>query len=193
MRPGFSATQLSSRIRAERHCRESSGGHRKNRHHVRGPGAAPDGYTLLFGTAAELTIASVTAKSLPYRPAEDFVPISLVGWLPNMLVASAKFPPNSVKELIAYAKARPGAVNYGSGGNYSQPHLIGLRFNIAAGIDTVHVPYKGSGPMITDLAENQIRYSFSSPAHGRSHRRGKLKALAVLRTNASTRCPTCRR
>ncbi|MGZ8139079.1 Bug family tripartite tricarboxylate transporter substrate binding protein [Bordetella bronchiseptica] len=143
--------------------------------------AAPDGYTLLFGTAAELTIASVTAKSLPYRPGEDFVPISQVGWLPNMLVASAKFPPNSVKELIAYAKAHPGAVNYGSGGNYSQPHLIGLRFNIAAGIDTVHVPYKGSGPMITDLAENQIQYSFSSPQPmvdliGA----GKLKALAVL-------------
>src|SRR5690606_24870130 len=108
--------------------------------------AAPDGYTLLFGTAAELTIAPVTAKSLPYRPAEDFVPVSQVGWLPNMLVASAKFPPNSVKELISYAKSHPGVVNYGSGGSYSQPHLIGLRFNLAAGIETVHVPYKGSGP-----------------------------------------------
>jgi len=143
--------------------------------------ADPDGYTLLLGTAAELTIAPVTAKSLPYRPLQDLVPISQVGSLPNMLVASAKFPPNSVREFIEYAKARPGAINYSSGGNYSQPHLIGLRFNLATGIDTVHVPYKGSGPMIADLTEGQVQYSFSSPQPMVDMiRAGKLKALAVL-------------
>lgn len=152
--------------------------------------SAPDGYTLLFGTAAELTIAPVTAKTLSYRPLQDLAPISLVGRLPNMLVASAKFPPNSVRELISYAKAHPGAVNYGSGGNYSQPHLIGLRFNLAAGINTVHVPYKGSGPMITDLTEGRVEYSFSSPQPMVDLIRvGKLKALAILSSERLSSMP----
>lgn len=143
--------------------------------------STPDGYTLLFGTAAELTIAPIVFASMTYDPLKDLEPVSQVGWLPNMLVASATFPPNTLSELIAYAKAHPGKVYYGSGGQYSQPHLIGLRFNLAAGINTVHVPYKGSGPMISDLIAGQIQYTFSSPQPMVDLiKSGKLKAISVL-------------
>lgn len=153
--------------------------------------STPDGYTLLFGTSAELTIAPVTTAAMTYDPLKDLEPISQVGWLPNMLVASSSFPPNTLTELIAYAKAHPGKINYGSGGQYSQPHLIGLRFNLAAGIDTVHVPYKGSGPMISDLIAGQIQYSFSSPQPMVDLiKSGKLKAISVLSPDRLATMPT---
>lgn len=143
--------------------------------------AAPDGYTFLFGTAAELTIAPVTVKAMTYDPTRDLEPVSHVGWLPNVLVASTKFPPNSLQELIAYVREHPGKVNYGSGGHYSQPHLIGLQFNLAVGTDAVHVPYKGSGPMIADLTAGLVQYSFSSPQPMVDMiSTGRLKAIAVL-------------
>jgi tripartite-type tricarboxylate transporter receptor subunit TctC len=140
----------------------------------------PDGYTLMFASDAELTIAQVTVKALPYDPLKDLAPIALAGRGPYMLVTHAGFAPNTLAELIAYAKANPGKVNFGSFGRGSQNHMIDERFKAAAGISTVHVPYKGSGPVIADLAGGQVQYTFATPgATLPLVKAGKLKALGV--------------
>jgi tripartite-type tricarboxylate transporter receptor subunit TctC len=142
--------------------------------------ADPDGYTLLFASDAELTIAMVTVKSMPYDPLKDLQPVSLAGRGPYVLVTHAGFAPNSLAELIAYAKANPGKVNFGSFGKGSQNHMLDERFKVAAGIETVHIPYKGSGPVIADLLGGQIQYSFATPAATLPLAKGgKLKILGV--------------
>jgi tripartite-type tricarboxylate transporter receptor subunit TctC len=142
--------------------------------------ADPDGYTLLFASDAELTIAMVTVKSMPYDPLKDLQPISLAGRGPYVLVTHAGFAPNTLAELIAHAKANPGKVNFGSFGKGSQNHMLDERFKVAAGIETVHIPYKGSGPVIADLLGGQIQYSFATPAATLPLAKGgKLKILGV--------------
>ena len=140
----------------------------------------PDGYTLMFASDAELTIAQVTVKAMPYDPLKDLAPIALAGRGPYVLATNAGFAPNTLAELIAYAKANPNKVNFGSFGRGSQNHMIDERFKAAAGISTVHVPYKGSGPVIADLAGGQVQYTFATPgATLPLAKGGKLKILAV--------------
>ena len=142
--------------------------------------ADPDGYTLLLAASPEVSIAPTTLKSMSYDPVKDLQPITLVGQVPFFLVANPQFPPNTLGELIAYAKANPGKVNYSSYGNNTSNHLVGELFKATAGIDTVHVPYKGSGPSIIDLIAGQVQYTFDTPAATLAQvRAGKLKAIAV--------------
>jgi len=142
--------------------------------------ADPDGYTLLFAASPEVSIAPITVKALPYDPVKDLQPVTLVGKVPFFLVANPRFPPNTLAELIAYAKANPGKVNYSSYGNNTSNHLFGELFKSIAGIDTVHVPYKGSGPSIIDLIAGQVQYTFDTPtATLQQIKAGKLKAIAV--------------
>jgi tripartite-type tricarboxylate transporter receptor subunit TctC len=142
--------------------------------------ADPDGYTLLLAASPEVSIAPTTMKAMSYDPVKDLQPITLVGQVPFFLVANPQFPPNTLGELIAYAKANPGKVNYSSYGNNTSNHLVGELFKATAGIDTVHVPYKGSGPSIIDLIAGQVQYTFDTPAATLNQvRAGKLKAIAV--------------
>jgi len=152
--------------------------------------AAADGYTLLFGTGAELTIAPATVAKMPYDPARDLEPITQIGRGPYILVASPRFPPNTLAQLIAYAKAHPGQVNYSSGGVFSAPHLLGLQFDQEVGIKTIHVAYKGSGPSLVGLMSGQVQYTFNTPAATmdliKSH---KLKAIAVATLHRLPKLP----
>ena len=142
--------------------------------------AEPDGYTLLAAAISEITINPAINKTLTYDPITDFAPVTLLGRFPQVLVAAPNFPPNTLQELIAYAKANPGKVRYASFGNNTLNHVNGERFRLAAGIDTVHVPYKGSGQSLIDLMAGVLEYTFDSPATTlRQVKAGKLKALAV--------------
>jgi tripartite-type tricarboxylate transporter receptor subunit TctC len=142
--------------------------------------AAPDGYTLLLAASPEVSIAPVIMKSLPYDPVKDLQPIALVGQVPYFLVVNPALPVTSVRELIAYAQAHPNKLNYSSFGNNTSNHLAGELFKSMAHIETVHVPYKGSGPSIVDLMGGQVQYTFDTPpAVAEQVKAGKLRALAV--------------
>lgn len=149
-----------------------------------------DGYTLLFAASPELSIAKLTTPDLPYDPNKDFAPISLVGQVPFILVANNDFPPNNIKELIAYAKANPSKVNFSSFGNNTSNHLGGELFSQQAGIKMTHVPYRGSAPSLTDLMGGQIQITFDTITAVypliRSH---KIKALAVATPERSPLAP----
>ena len=156
--------------------------------------ADADGYTVLFGTDAELAIAMVTTKAMPYDPVKDLAPVSMAGRGPYVLAVHGGFAPNTLAELIAHAKANPGKVNFGSFGKGAQNHIIDERFKLAAGIRTTHIPYKGSGPVIVDLVGGQIDYTFATPAVTLPlAKAGKLKILAVgaaQRLAAAEQIPT---
>lgn len=153
--------------------------------------AEPDGYTLLFASDAELTIAQVTTKAMPYDPLKDLQPVSMAGRGPYVLAVHGGFAPNTLSELIAHAKANPNKVNFGSFGKGSQNHMIDERFKVAAGISTVHVPYKGSGPMIVDLLGGQVQYTFATPAATLAlAKAGRLKVLAVAASQRLARADT---
>ena len=153
--------------------------------------ADPDGYTLMFASDAELTIAQVTTKAMPYDPQKDLQPIALAGRGPYVLVTNAGFAPNTLTELIAHAKANPNKVSFGSFGRGSQNHMLDERFKAAVGINTVHVPYKGSGPLIIDLAGGQVQYTFATPSATLGLvKAGKLKALAVAATQRLAKADT---
>ena len=113
--------------------------------------AKPDGYTLLMG-AVHHTIASSVYKKLPYDFQKDLLPITTVALVPNLLVVNPAVPARNVSELLALAKAAPGKVTYGSAGNGTAHHLIGAQFEAMGGVQLLHVPYKGSGPLVTDFA-----------------------------------------
>jgi len=118
--------------------------------------AAPDGYTLLSVGPGSLIINPLIGK-VPYDTARDFAPVTLMARAPNALVAHPSLAANSVKELVALARSRPGRVNYGSGGNGSTPHLAGALFAAIAGIALTHVPYKGTAPATADLIGGQVQ------------------------------------
>jgi tripartite-type tricarboxylate transporter receptor subunit TctC len=138
----------------------------------------PDGHTVFMGTSGNLAMNPVFYANLPYSMERDFLPVSLTASLPFLIVANPALPAGSVAELIAYAKANPGKVNYSSSGNGSTPHLAGELFNTMAGIRTVHVPYKGSAPSIADLLAGQVQYTFDAVSITLPHvKSGKLKVL----------------
>ncbi|HEY8049361.1 MAG TPA: tripartite tricarboxylate transporter substrate binding protein [Ramlibacter sp.] len=142
--------------------------------------AEPDGYTLLLAASPEVSIAPITLKSLPYDPVRDLQPITLVGQVPFFLVVNPSLPVHTLAEFIQYAKANPGKLNYSSFGKNTSNHLAGELFKSLTGVDAVHVPYKGSGPSITDLIGGQVQYTFDTPpAVLEQIRTGKLRALAV--------------
>ena len=147
-----------------------------------------DGYTLLMGSAATHAINSSLYKSLPYDHIKDFAPITLIAQVPNILVVNPSVPVKSVKELIAYAKARPGELNFGSSGAGGTIHLSGELFKSMAGVNMVHVPYKGSAPAVTDLLGGQVQVMFDSSVvpHIKS---GKLRPLAVTSGKRSSALP----
>jgi tripartite-type tricarboxylate transporter receptor subunit TctC len=151
--------------------------------------AKADGYTLLVG-AVHHTIASNVYKKLPYDLQKDFAPITEIALVPNVLVVNAGTPAKNVAELVALAKAQPGKLNYGSNGNGTAQHLIGTQFENITATDLVHVPYKGSGPLTTDLLGGQVTMSFDTITPVLQHiKSGKLRALAVTTGKRSTTLP----
>ncbi|MGH8034066.1 MAG: tripartite tricarboxylate transporter substrate binding protein [Lysobacterales bacterium] len=149
----------------------------------------PDGYTLLMG-AVHHTIATSVYRKLPYDFQKDFAPISVVALVPNVLVVNPGAPAKNVKELLALAKAEPGKLTYGSNGNGTGQHLIGAQFEGMGGVQMLHVPYKGSGPLTTDLLGGQITMSFDTITPVLPHiKAGKLRALAVTTGKRSPALP----
>ena len=149
----------------------------------------PDGHTLLIG-AVHHTIATSVYKKLPYDFQKDFAPITTVALVPNVMVVNATTPAKNVAEMIALIKAQPGKLSYGSNGNGTAQHLIGTQFQLATATELVHVPYKGSGPMATDLLGGQINLSFDTVTPVLPHiRAGKLRALAVTTAKRSSALP----
>ncbi len=149
-----------------------------------------DGYTLLFGTSAGLTINPALSSKLPYDAVNDFAPVSLLVLNPQLLVVTSSVPVNTVKELIALAKSRPGQLNYASVGQGSPNHMGMELFKALTATDIVHVPYKGTGPAITDLIGGQVQLMFNSmPSVLPLVASGKLKGLAVGSAQRSRAVP----
>jgi tripartite-type tricarboxylate transporter receptor subunit TctC len=151
--------------------------------------SAPDGYTLLSVGPGSLIINPLMGK-VPYDPSRDFAPVTLMARAPNALVANPSLPARSVKELIELARARPGAINYGSGGNGSTPHLSAALFAAMAGIELTHVPYKGTAPATADLIGGRVQIAFLGiPAVLPHARSGRLRVLAVTGSSRSPELP----
>jgi len=152
--------------------------------------SAPDGYTIVLGYTGTLAIGPTLYPSAGYDPRKDFEPIGLIGHAPNSLVVHPSFPAKSVKELVDYAKANPGKVNYGSAGVGTVSHVSGVYFANAAGIDLVHIPYKGTGPALADLLGGHIPMAFAPiPATHANIAEGKLRGLAVTSAKRSSLLP----
>jgi tripartite-type tricarboxylate transporter receptor subunit TctC len=150
----------------------------------------PDGYMLLLGYTGTLAIGPSLYKNPGYDPRKDFAPIGLIGNAPNSLVVHPSFPATSVAELVAYAKANPDKVNFGSAGAGTASHITGEYFARAAGIKLVHIPYKGTGPALTDLLGGHIPMAFAPiPASHANVAAGKLRALAVTSITRSGLLP----
>jgi tripartite-type tricarboxylate transporter receptor subunit TctC len=142
--------------------------------------AAPDGYTLMLANTGVMVINPALYAKLPYQTTRDFTPIARTAMQPLALLVNPKVPVNSLKEFIAYAKARPGQVNYGSAGNGGISHLVPEMFKNATGLFMVHIPYRGSAPAFTDLMGGQVQFMAESiPQAAAYHKQGKVKALAV--------------
>jgi len=142
--------------------------------------AEPDGYTLLYSSASGLVLAPMLQKNAGYDPITSYAPIALVAQSSTILVVHPSVPAHTVAELVAHAKANPGKVNFSSGGIGVLPHLIGEWFKSRAGIDIVHVPYRGGGPSINDLVVGQVQMTFEGVSVLRPLiESGKLRALAV--------------
>jgi tripartite-type tricarboxylate transporter receptor subunit TctC len=142
--------------------------------------AEPDGYTLLMVTPTPMAINVRVHKELPYDPVRDFVPLVMVAAAPFVLIVNADLPVHSVKELIAYAKERPGKLSYGSGGVGAPHHLYAELFKSMTGIQLTHVPYKGSVPALNDVLAGHIELMFCDvPPSAGMIQAGKVRALGV--------------
>jgi tripartite-type tricarboxylate transporter receptor subunit TctC len=142
--------------------------------------AEPDGYTLLFSSPGPLVTAPAIYKNLDYDPVKNFAPIAMVIYAPQMLVVHPSVPARSLPEFIAYAKSNPGKITFGSSGYGTQPHMLGEMLKLMAGIDIVHVPYRGAGQSVTDLLAGQVQMIFETTAILLPHvQGGRLRALAV--------------
>jgi tripartite-type tricarboxylate transporter receptor subunit TctC len=152
--------------------------------------SAPDGYTILLGYSGTLAIGPTLYGNVGYDPRKDFDPIGRIGTAPNTLVVHPSVPVHSVAELIAYAKANPGKVNYGSAGIGTVSHVCGEYFANVAGVTLTHIPYKGTGPAIIDLLGGHIPMAFAPvPATHENAQSGKLRMLAVTSAMRSTLLP----
>ena len=149
-----------------------------------------DGYTLLMGAVATHAINPTLYPHIPYDPVRDFVPITQVASTPNVLVVNPSLPVRDVQEFIAYAKANPGKLNFGSGSTGSAGHLAGELFDTLAGVKMVHVPYKGAGPAMQDLIGGQIQLMFDNLASSLGQiKAGRVRALAVTTAKRSALAP----
>jgi tripartite-type tricarboxylate transporter receptor subunit TctC len=155
-----------------------------------GARAVPDGYTLIFGGASSMINTTFTYKKVGFDPVKDFEPISLVVAQEAMLVVTPSSPAKSVKELIALAKAQPGKLNLASAGIGSSGHLAGVMFASMAGIDSVHVPYKGGAPMAFALIGGEAQWGIGLAASFMGHvKAGRLRALAISSKQRSPLIP----
>jgi tripartite-type tricarboxylate transporter receptor subunit TctC len=151
--------------------------------------ALPDGYTLLLVTAAN-AINATLYKKLNFNFIRDIAPVASIMRYPYVMVVNPSVPAKSVPEFIAYAKANPGKLNMASPGNGTGPHIAGELFKMMAGVDMVHVPYRGAGPSLTNLIGGQVQVTFESmPASMGYIRAGTLRALAVTTTRRSEAVP----
>ena len=152
--------------------------------------AAPDGYTVLMGSSATLAINPSLYRKLPYDPIRDFDPVVRISAGPLYLFTNTATPVKNLKEMIAYVKARPGKVAYGTGGNGTTQHIAMEMLKKEAGIDMLHVPYKGSAPMITDLIGGQVQFAFdAAPSvlpHGKD---GRVRLLGISSEKRSAAMP----
>jgi tripartite-type tricarboxylate transporter receptor subunit TctC len=150
----------------------------------------PDGYTLFFATTGTLASAPSLQPDLRYDPVKAFAPISTLANAPVVVIASASLPANTLSELIQLAKARPGQLKFGSAGTGHFVHLAGEMFKIAAGVDLLHVPYKGVNAALTDMLGGRIELMFDAPAQYEPHlQSGKVRALAVAHPKRLARLP----
>ena len=154
----------------------------------------PDGYTMLMGTVGTHAINASLYQKMPYDHVKDFVPVVLVAGVPNVLVVNPSVPVKTVQELIDYAKANPGKLNFASSGSGTSIHLSGELFKTMTGVQMQHVPYKGSAPALADLTGGQVQLMFDNlPSALALIKAGKLRAIAVTslaRSNALPDVPT---
>jgi tripartite-type tricarboxylate transporter receptor subunit TctC len=149
--------------------------------------AEADGYTLLFSSPGPLVTAAAVYKNLDYDPIKSFDPIAMVIYAPQMVVVHPSLPATSLAELVNYAKRNPGKVTFGSSGYGTQPHMLGEMLKLAAGINIIHVPYRGAGQSVSDLLAGQVQMIFETTAILLPHvQGGRLRALAVA---VATRSP----
>ncbi|MEH3086628.1 MAG: tripartite tricarboxylate transporter substrate binding protein [Xylophilus ampelinus] len=152
--------------------------------------AEPDGYTLMFGTSGPLAINASLYGKIGYDPVKSFAPVIRVGYLPNVLVVHPGVPAQSLRELVAYAKAHPGKLAYASSGSGASSHLAGVLFNSVAGTDFLHIPYKGTGPALNDLLGGQVSMSFTDVLTAQQYvKAGRLRALGVTTAKRSQALP----
>ena len=152
--------------------------------------AAPDGNTLLMAHINSHALAPALMPKLSYVVDRDFTPLTLVGITPNLLISNNDQPAKTVAELVSLCKANPGKVSFGSAGQGSAQHMALESFKLAAGVDTIHIPYKGSGPMLVDLIGGQIGYSFDTMTAATPHvKSGKVRAIAQTRAKRASSYP----
>jgi len=152
--------------------------------------ANPDGYTLMLDASSYSVNPSLFPK-LPYDPNKEFKTLGILAQYPNVLLVNPSFPATSVKELVAMAKAKPNSIAYASSGNGSAQHLAGALFEIQAGVEMQHIPYKGGGPALNDVLGGQVPVFFGSVASTKQYvDTGKLNALAVTGKKRATSMPT---
>ena len=142
--------------------------------------APADGYTLMLANTGVMVINPALYTKLPYNTLKDFTPIARTAMQPLALLVNPKVPANTLKEFIAYAKSKPGQINYGSAGNGGISHLVPEMFKTATGLFMVHIPYRGSAPAFTDVMGGQVQFMAESiPQAASYHKQGKVRALAV--------------
>lgn len=152
--------------------------------------AVPDGYTLLMGNVAPNAVNVSLFKKLGFDPVKDFAPVSLVAVTPNILVANPSIPVKSIKELIAYARAKPGALNFPSAGVGSSSHLAGEMLKSMTGISMVHIPFKGGGPALVAVIAGEVQIMFATMPAAMPHvKSGKVKPVAVTTAKRSQAMP----
>jgi tripartite-type tricarboxylate transporter receptor subunit TctC len=152
--------------------------------------AAPDGYTILFNTMSVHTMNHALFANMPFDGVKDFSPITLLAYVTNTMVVHPSVPANTVPEFIAYAKANPGKVAYASAGPGSTNHLCGALLEKMAGIEMLHVPYRGGAPAVTDTVAGQCQVFFTAGTQSLAHvKAGRLKLLAVTEAQRSPLLP----
>ncbi len=150
--------------------------------------SAPDGYTIMMTSVDHTVIPQLLPT--PYDPVKDFVPVGAVSYTQLLLVVNPSVPVNNLQELIAYAKANPGKLNYASSGSGGVPHLTGEMFSNLAGIKMQHIPYKGGGPAMIDLVGGQVQLTFAIPINAIPHiKNGKLRPIAITGTARNEALP----
>src|SRR5688500_2273517 len=152
-----------------------------------GARAEPDGYTLVLAPTGNLTVNQFLFREMPFDVAKDFAPVTVLATSPNVLVVHPSVPAKTFKELVAYAKANPGKLNFSSPGTGSGAHLAGELLNVEAGVKAVHVPYKGMAPAVSDLVGGQVQMMFAGISTALPHiRAGRLVPLAIARSEEHT-------